>query len=216
MQSASIQGTRVYTTQLRDKATAAIAKLESIGIHNGHIVMPDQTQKYYNSTVLSVLKANLAQHQLDTPNGDYFRYELARKMTAKVLRRMLGTSNRTSPVILILEANWDLPDKAIIVEKLSFQARMAQRVYNEKKKQPRREDGPSQRKDSATHVWKGRLTQVEQGETRGLCAEAKRPGKKQTWKPNGHLQRPRKRAGNQKNTYNKQPRTSTTKEYSTR
>jgi hypothetical protein len=172
--STSIQGTRTYAKRLRTKARIAIAKLEAIGIHNGHRVMPVQTEKYYNATVLAVIKACLAQHQLDAPNGQKYGYELARKMTAKVLRRMLGTSNRTSPTLLILEAGWDLPDRAIIIEKMTFHARMAQRTYRENKKRRHRDRGASNRKDGPSHVWQARLKQVQQGETRGLCAETKR------------------------------------------
>jgi hypothetical protein len=132
------------------------------------------------------MKANLAQHQLDTAKGSLFGYELARKMTAQVLRRMLGTSNRTNPTLLILESGWELPDLAIIREKLKFHSRMAQRTYNEKRKQLERKE-KWKRKDSATHVWKARLVQVEQGETVGICAEAKRlwqEAKKSTqWPP---------------------------------
>jgi hypothetical protein len=174
MLSSSVQGTRIYARQLRSKVKAAIAKLESVGIHNGHLVRPLQTEKYYNSTVQAVIKSNLAQYQLDTPDGATFGYELARKMTARVLRRMLGTSNRTSPIVLILETGWDLPDKSIIKEKLTFHTRMAQRTHEEDKKQRLREKNPLERKDSPSHVWRGRLAQVEQGETKGICAEAKR------------------------------------------
>ena len=113
--SPRVQGTRAYAAPFRAKAKIAIAKLEAIGIHNGHLVRPIQTEKYYKSIVLAVIKINLAQHQLDTPNGDMYGYELARKMTADVLRRMLGTSNRTAPILLILETGWDLPDREIIL-----------------------------------------------------------------------------------------------------
>jgi hypothetical protein len=44
---------------------------------------------------MAVMKASLAPHQLDTANGDLHGYGVARQMTAKILRRMLGTSERT-------------------------------------------------------------------------------------------------------------------------
>jgi hypothetical protein len=185
--SPKVQGTRAYAAPFRAKARIAIAKLEAIGIHNGPLVRPIQTEKYYKSIVLAVIKNNLAQHQLDTPSGDAYGYELARKMTADVLRRMLGTSNRTSPALLILEAGWDLPDREIIVEKLNFHARMAQKGHNERQKLRKRGREASNREDGPTHVWKGRLIQVEQGETRGRCAEAKRlwqeAGMERQWPP---------------------------------
>jgi hypothetical protein len=127
-------------------------------------VTPIQTEKYYNSTVLAVIKATLAQHQLDTPQGSMYGYVLARKMTAEVLRRMLGTSNRTPPVLLILEAGWDLPDRAIITEKMTFHVRMAERKYKEEGKQRRRGKADKTRKDAPTHVWTTRLQLAEMAE----------------------------------------------------
>ena len=84
--------------------------------------------------MLAVIKANVSAHQLDDSKGGVPGYEAARRITAKVLRRMLATSSRTAPTLLILEAGWDLPDREIIEDKLRFHARMAQRVYNEKKR----------------------------------------------------------------------------------
>jgi hypothetical protein len=52
--------------------------------------------------------------------------------------------------------------------------RMAERTYRENKKLQRRDREASNRKDGPSHVWQARLKQVEQGETRGLCAETKR------------------------------------------
>jgi hypothetical protein len=57
--SPRVQGTRAYAAPFRAKAKIAIAKLESIGIHNGHLVRPTQTEKYYKSIVLAVIKINL-------------------------------------------------------------------------------------------------------------------------------------------------------------
>jgi hypothetical protein len=74
-----------------------------MNIHNGEKVRPIQTEKYYKSTVLAVMKANLTAHQLDTDKGGQFGYEGARQMTAKVIRRMLSTSSRTSPALLMVE-----------------------------------------------------------------------------------------------------------------
>jgi hypothetical protein len=106
-----VQGAQGYIKKLISKAETATAKLESMNIHNGKLVRPLQTKKYYEATLLAVMKANLGPHQLDTPDGDLPGYEIARQMTAKVLRRMLGTSGRTSPILLFMEARWELPDK---------------------------------------------------------------------------------------------------------
>jgi hypothetical protein len=100
-----------------------------MNIHNGERVRPIQTEKYYKSTVLAVMKANLTAHQLDTDKGGQFGYEEARKVTARVIRRKLSTSSRTSPALLMMETRWDLPDREIITDKLRFQARMAERTY---------------------------------------------------------------------------------------
>jgi hypothetical protein len=93
----SVHGTQGCLHKHRSKTGIAIAKLESLNIHNGSSVRPLQTKEYYQSTVMAVMKANLAPHQLVTINGDLQGYEVARQMTAKVLRRMLGASGRTSP-----------------------------------------------------------------------------------------------------------------------
>jgi hypothetical protein len=123
---------------------------------------------------MAVMKANLAPHQLDTANGDLQGCEVARQMTAKVLRRMLGTSERTSPIVLFMETRWELPDSVIIKEKLNFHARMAQRTYNEEQGKLKGSHDDLEWYDGATHIWEARIKQVAEGEDTGLCAEAKR------------------------------------------
>ena len=185
--SRALQGTLTYKPRLRTKGGLALAKLESSHIHSGHLVRPKQTEKYYKTTVLAVIKANVSAHQLDDSKGGVPGYEAARRITAKVLRRMLATSSRTAPTLLILEAGWDLPDREIIEDKLRFHARMAQRVYNEKKRRKEYEIKDQGCQDYPTHVWTTRVAQVEQGETLGICAEAKRlwseAGMQRCWPP---------------------------------
>ena len=65
----AIQGTRSYKNRFKTKTEIAIARLESMNIHNGEKVRPIRTEKYYKSTVLVVMKANLTAHQLDTDKG---------------------------------------------------------------------------------------------------------------------------------------------------
>jgi hypothetical protein len=133
------------------------------------------------------MKAIMAPHQLDTPEGDLPGYEVARQMTAKVLRRMLGTSSRTSPILLFMETRWELPDQEIIKEKLNFHARMAQRADNEEQSKQKRTGADKDWFDGATHVWQARIKQVDDGEDTGICAEAKRlwaeAGMSNYWSP---------------------------------
>jgi hypothetical protein len=92
-------------------------------------------------------------------------------MTATVLRRMLGTSERTSPILLFMETRWELPDSEIIKEKLNFHARMAQRTYDEEQSKLKRSHDDLEWFDGATHIWEARIKQVAEGEDTG---EAKR------------------------------------------
>ena len=185
MLSQQIQGGRAYAKRLNAKADIAIAKIEKIGASSGHLVRPEITEKYYKSMLLPVLTANLGLPQLDSPDGNMHGYELARQATAKVIRRMLATSGHTSPGLLIAEAGWDLPDLEIIKAKLRLMDRLQRRAHQFRhqagQETPERQDGPS-------HVLRQRIIDVEQGETKGLCAEVKRlwheADMPQKWPPN--------------------------------
>ncbi len=182
----SIQGTLTYGPNYRSKTKNAVAKLETMGIHNRQTIRPIQTKKYYQSTVESVITANLTLPQLDTARGNMHGYEEARKTTAAVLRRMMATSGRTTPIGIIAEAGWDLPDRAIIQTKMRLMARLIQRKWDSEDANSKREEEYKQ-EEIQTLVLTQRIKDTEEGDTTGFCAEIKRlwqeAGQPDNWPP---------------------------------
>jgi hypothetical protein len=128
----------------------------------------------------------MAAAQLDTDKGGLPGYVMARQATASILKRMMSTSALTPPVELIAEAGWDLPDKQIILAKLRLMDRLLEREHNhrttdkEAAKEGLRRDGPS-------GVLRQRIRDVQDGDSRGLCAEVCRiwteAGMNHKWPP---------------------------------
>jgi hypothetical protein len=171
--SQSIQGGIAYEKRLKARTVIAATKLETIGSTSGSVVRPEQVEKYYKSLFLPVLTAHTALPQLDRPNGATPGYELARRATGEILRRMLSTSGTTSPVEMIAEAGWDLPDKEIIKNKLRLMERLLTREYECRERDAESKEY-GERRDAPSLVLRQRIKDVEAGETTGFCAEVKR------------------------------------------
>ena len=77
---------------------------------------------------------------------------------------------------------------------------MAERTYRTDKEKAGRKGSHKRWQDSASHIWKARILQVEQGETTGVCAEAKRlwkeAGLAHRWPPAAtrHIQKESRKA----------------------
>jgi hypothetical protein len=77
---------------------------------------------------------------------------LARKTTANALRRMLATSGRTDPVLMHVEAGWDLADRHIIEAKLRLMDRISQWAGEEEARKEQQDADYEYRKDSVSAV----------------------------------------------------------------
>ena len=171
--SQSIQGSQSYVTRLQGRIAVAVAKLEKLGCSNGLSVQSTQTAKYYRTMFLPVLTANMTLPQLDRPDGSLPGYEIARQASATIIRRMLSTSALTSPALLAAEAGWDLPDKEIILAKLRLMDRLLRREHEHRGSDEDRL-ASGDRRDAPSVVLRQRIRDVQQGETKGFCAEVSR------------------------------------------
>jgi hypothetical protein len=170
----AIQGGRAFVKKVKSKAAIATAKIEKIGIHNGNKTNLEATARLYESMLQSVITSNLTNPQLDTKDGDLPGYKAARQAVAPLLRRCLATSARTPPEGLAAESGFPLIDGPIIAAKLGLIGRMIKRAATEEAKTAKAPPGTELLHDATTTVLLGRIKDVCDGDTRGLCAETKR------------------------------------------
>ena len=102
--------------------------IRALHMYHGEKTKHEAVEGLCKATIHATIAANLTLHQMTTKKG-HDEYDKPRRVQAKAAKSMLGTSQRVSPQIILMELRWKPIDADIIATKL--------RLFEQLKMQPK-------------------------------------------------------------------------------